>query len=557
MDFVGSPLNATITCNAINLHTEKTTLQWLRDEAVLESDGPTTISTSKCSHSLRSELTVTKRDWDNGKKFSCNVFNEKFNGIRNISKPLICGNLPVPVKVETIQPSYADIFQTKTAILTCRISNIPENQDLKDLKVTWTRAVDGRPLETILKPSQEQESSGLLFKDAVATVRADEWNKGETFNCKIIHPALFPSMEVRSLRKPQDGNPSAPHIYILPPPSDQLALQETATVTCLMKDFSPPEFFVKWLQNDEPVDASKYFTSTATQESKAPKRYYAYSMLNVNAEEWNSGTTYTCVVGHEMLPLQTSQKTIDKNMDLLVPVKVETIQPSFVDIFQTKMANLTCRISNIPEEQDLKELKVTWTRADDDTPLETILKPSQEQESSGLLFKDAVATVCADEWNKGETFKCKINHPALFPSMEVRSLRKPQDGNPSAPHIYILPPPSDQLALQETATVTCLMKDFSPPEFFVKWLRNDEPMDDSEYFTSTATQESKAPKRYYAYSMLNVNAEEWNSGTTYTCVVGHEMLPLQTSQKTVDKNTGKPTVVNVSLVLSDIASTCQ
>ncbi|CAI5791326.1 immunoglobulin heavy chain constant region [Podarcis lilfordi] len=324
-DFAGSPLNATITCTAINLHTQKTTIQWLRDGKVIESDEPTTIRISKRSYSVRSELTITKNDWDNGKKFSCKVSNERFSGLKNISRPLICGGLSIPVMVETIQPSYADIYQTKSAKLTCRISNIPDEQDLKELNVTWTRASDDKPLDTELETYHDEENSDLIYADAVATVCVDEWEKGETFNCKIIHPDLFPSMEVRSLRKPQDGNPSAPHIYILPPPPDQLALQETATVTCLMKDFSPPEFFVKWLRNDEPVDASKYFTSTATQESKAPKRYYAYSMLNVNAEEWNSGTTYTCMVGHEMLPLQTSQKTIDKNTGKPTVVNVSLV----------------------------------------------------------------------------------------------------------------------------------------------------------------------------------------------------------------------------------------
>ena len=81
-------------------------------------------------------------------------------------------------------------------------------------------------------------------------------------------------------------------------------------------------------------------------------------------------------------------------------------------------------------------------------------------------------------------------------------------------------------------------------------------MSSGSYFTSTPTQEPKNKEQYFAYSMLNVNEQEWSSGDSYTCLVGHEGLPYNATQKTVDKNTGKPTVVNLSVVLSETAGTC-
>uniref|UniRef100_A0ACB8EX77 Uncharacterized protein n=1 Tax=Sphaerodactylus townsendi TaxID=933632 RepID=A0ACB8EX77_9SAUR len=129
-------------------------------------------------------------------------------------------------------------------------------------------------------------------------------------------------------------------------------------------------------------------------------------------------------------------------------------------------------------------------------------------------------------------------------------------GSRSPPSVYVLPPPAEQLALRETATVTCLLKDFYPNDIFVRWMRNDEPVAPSEYYTSDQPMQGNQEQKRCRLHTLNVKEQDWSYGATYTCVVGHEALPLQTTQKTVDKNTGKPTLVNVSLVLSDVASSC-
>lgn len=131
------------------------------------------------------------------------------------------------------------------------------------------------------------------------------------------------------------------------------------------------------------------------------------------------------------------------------------------------------------------------------------------------------------------------------------------DGKLKPPTVYILSPSLEQLNLREKVTISCLIQDFSPGSFFVRWLHNEEPISESEYFTSQPIAESKVlSKQYFAYSLLTVSEQEWSAGDSYTCMVGHEALPYNTIQKTVNKNTGKPSIVNVSLVLSDASSPC-
>uniref|UniRef100_A0ACB8EWQ3 Uncharacterized protein n=1 Tax=Sphaerodactylus townsendi TaxID=933632 RepID=A0ACB8EWQ3_9SAUR len=325
-DFKGPYLNATLFCKASGLHTERTTITWMKSENVLTSGFTTTaaVREGRGSFSITSELIVTKKDWYANKVFSCQVQNEKFNEMRNVSMLTVCEGsdcTSAQIQVETIPPSFGDMYLNNTVTLTCRISNLPFGLGLDELNVTWIRERGSTPLNTSTGQPEDQENSELVFVDATATVCREEWENGDNYLCKVRHPQLA-STKTKSLKKQKGGSRSPPSVYVLPPPAEQLALRETATVTCLLKDFYPNDIFVRWMRNNEPVGASEYYISQPIRESKSPERYFAYSTLNVKEQDWSYGATYTCVVGHEALPLQTTQKTVDKS----------TGKPTFVNV---------------------------------------------------------------------------------------------------------------------------------------------------------------------------------------------------------------------------------
>lgn len=144
-----------------------------------------------------------------------------------------------------------------------------------------------------------------------------------------------------------------------------------------------------------------------------------------------------------------------------------------------------------------------------------------------------------------------------LPSQHSRPSLSPSEAARHMPSVYVLPPTREQLSLQELASVTCLVKGFSPSDVFVQWMQRGQPVAPSAYVTSAPMPEPQTPDLYFVYSILTVHTDEWLNGETYTCVVGHEALPHSVTERTVDKSTGKPTLYNVSLVLSDTASTCQ
>uniref|UniRef100_A0A803YDU3 Ig-like domain-containing protein n=1 Tax=Meleagris gallopavo TaxID=9103 RepID=A0A803YDU3_MELGA len=99
-------------------------------------------------------------------------------------------------------------------------------------------------------------------------------------------------------------------------------------------------------------------------------------------------------------------------------ITVLAIPPSFVDIFASKSARLTCRVSNMG---NVESLEVSWWK-ETGGKLETAVGQRVLQ-SNGLYMVEAVASVCADEWDRGEDYVCKVNHHELLFPVEER-LRK-------------------------------------------------------------------------------------------------------------------------------------
>lgn len=106
-------------------------------------------------------------------------------------------------------------------------------------------------------------------------------------------------------------------------------------------------------------------------------------------------------------------------------------------------------------------------------------------------------------------------------------------------------------------TLTCLVRGFSPEDVLVRWLRGSQALPPEKYLTWGPLPEAGQGVTTFAVtSVLRVEAESWKNGDTFSCMVGHETLPQAFTQKTIDRLAGKPTHVNVSVVLSEVDGTC-
>uniref|UniRef100_A0A8C5W4F0 Ig-like domain-containing protein n=1 Tax=Microcebus murinus TaxID=30608 RepID=A0A8C5W4F0_MICMU len=130
-------------------------------------------------------------------------------------------------------------------------------------------------------------------------------------------------------------------------------------------------------------------------------------------------------------------------------------------------------------------------------------------------------------------------------------------GDNFRPQVHLLPPPSEELALNELVSLTCLVRGFSPEQVLVRWLRGSQELPPGDYLTWPSRQEpGQGASTFAVTSVLRVTAESWKNGDNFSCMVGHEALPRAFTQKTIDRLSGKPTHVNVSVVMAEVDGTC-
>uniref|UniRef100_A0A672UMS1 Ig-like domain-containing protein n=1 Tax=Strigops habroptila TaxID=2489341 RepID=A0A672UMS1_STRHB len=247
------------------------------------------------------------------------------------------------------------------------------------------------------------------------------------------------------------------------------------------------------------------------------------STVNVSRDKWDAGTEFSCRVSHSSLE---TPEVLNISTFCLVVI----LPPALEDLYLKQNSTITCVVLNLKSTEDVA---FSWSR-DKGSPLD-VTTGEVEKLPNGLNGLSSSLKICAEEWNSGR------RSPAASTSRT------------KAPSVYVLPPPADELVLQETATLTCLATGFSPKDILVTWTQQDRPVSSESFSTFGPKAEGDA---FTVYSMLKVPVDEWQRGDTFSCVVGHDGIPLTFIQKNLDKTLGKPTMVNVSVVLSDSEVTC-
>uniref|UniRef100_H9H723 Ig-like domain-containing protein n=2 Tax=Monodelphis domestica TaxID=13616 RepID=H9H723_MONDO len=412
------------------------------------------------------------------------------------------------------------------------------------INFSWTYQNQSAVSHTDLKIFPSQMSGPTYTATSQVILPALDVLQDSYLVCKASHLNSNKQVQV-SL---PDTTSSSPNVTVYIPPRDAFSNSglRKSKLICQVTDFRPREIKLTWLREGRPV-SSGFSTGQVLPDGSGT--YFLQSSLTINESDWLSQSTFTCRVDHLNAQFQ---KNVSSSCAISTdsPIEAFAIPPSFASIFVTKSAKLTCVVTNLPTYDSLS---ISWTRKDGQL-LKTKVKVSSSH-PNGTFTAEGEATVCAEEWNSGEAFKCIVTH-SDHPVPLKKEIFKPQEVDLHAPSVYLLPPNPEELSLRESATVTCMMKDFSPPDVFVQWMHKGQPIPSEKYVTSSPHQDPQKGGRYFSYSILTVSEAQWNSGDPFTCVVAHEALPLSSTERTVDKSTGKPTLVNVSLVLADTTNTC-
>uniref|UniRef100_A0A8C9CZS6 Ig mu chain C region n=1 Tax=Phocoena sinus TaxID=42100 RepID=A0A8C9CZS6_PHOSS len=488
------------------------------------------------------------------------------------------------VQLQESGPSLVKPSQTLS--LTCTVSGF----SLTSYAVAWVRQSPGKGLEWVggicgggsayYNPTLKSRLS--ITKDTSKSQVYLSLSSLTTEDTAVYYchgassPCLYANFDLwgqGTLVTVSLGSPSAPTLFPLVSCANPLSDENPLALGCLARDFLPSSISFSWsYSNSTDISSLNIHSFPAVlREGK----YVASSqvLLPFSSIPQGSEEHLLCRVKHPngdpSVPVQLGACSLGCTVPLpdLTPtnslpppvptshIRIFTIPPSFADIFLTKSAKLSCLVTDLTTYESLS---ISWTRQNGEA-LQTHTNVS-ESHANGTFSAMGEASVCVEEWESGERFTCTVTHTDLMdpsgPQPDLTTVSPPTEVAKHMPSVYVLPPTREQLSLRESASVTCLVKGFSPADVFVQWLQKGQPMSSDKYVTSAPAPEPQAPGLYFVYSILTVSEEDWNSGETYTCVVGHEALPHMVTERTVDKSTGKPTLYNVSLVMSDTASTC-
>ncbi|KAF5916417.1 hypothetical protein HPG69_006821 [Diceros bicornis minor] len=182
-----------------------------------------------------------------------------------------CPKCPAPEipggpSVFIFPPKPKDTLTTsQTPEVTCVVVDV--SQDSPDVQFSWY--VENKEVNTATTKPREEQFNSTYRVVSILPVHHQDWLSGKEFKWQA--------------REPQ--------VYVLPPHQDELS-KNRVSVTCLVKDFYPPDIVVEWQSNGRPELAEKYSTTPPQQDSNGS--YFLYSKLSVETNRWNQGVRFAC-----------------------------------------------------------------------------------------------------------------------------------------------------------------------------------------------------------------------------------------------------------------------
>ncbi|GCC20353.1 hypothetical protein chiPu_0018911 [Chiloscyllium punctatum] len=243
------------------------------------------------TYTQSSQFTLPGSAVDCSSKIYCEV---QHSGTHK-SKEMPCPGYTVhhDYTVKILPPPVEQVLLEATVTLSCIVSNLPSG-----VNVNWIK--EKKPLKLEIDDQSGQNPDSAISKLDIST---EAWLSGVTFECLVYHQNL-PAPLRDSIHKKK--------VSVLLPPTEEISAERFLALTCLVRGFFPREIFVKWTNNDKPVNPSNDKNTEVMVESNNTS-FFMYSLFSITVEEWASGATYSCVVGHEAIPLKIINRTVDKS----------------------------------------------------------------------------------------------------------------------------------------------------------------------------------------------------------------------------------------------------
>uniref|UniRef100_H9GZQ9 Immunoglobulin heavy constant mu n=3 Tax=Equus TaxID=9789 RepID=H9GZQ9_HORSE len=348
-----------VGCLVSNYFPEPVTVSWNCD--ALKGDihtFPLDLSNS-AHHSLSSMMAVPRSSLN--QTYICSVAHPASStkvDKRIVVKGSPCPKCPAPElpggpSVFIFPPKPKDVLKiSRKPEVTCVVVDL--GHDDPDVQFTWF--VDGVETHTATTEPKEEQFNSTYRVVSVLPIQHQDWLSGKEFKCSVTNKAL-PAPVERTTSKAK-GQLRVPQVYVLAPHPDELA-KNTVSVTCLVKDFYPPEIDVEWQSNEHPEPEGKYSTTPAQLNSDGS--YFLYSKLSVETSRWKQGESFTCAVMHEAVENHYTQKNVSHSPELALDESCAETQDGELDgLWTTISIFITLFLLSVCYSATVTLFKVKW-----------------------------------------------------------------------------------------------------------------------------------------------------------------------------------------------------
>ncbi|KAG7270701.1 hypothetical protein CRUP_005368 [Coryphaenoides rupestris] len=303
---------------------------------------------------------------------------------------------------------------------------------------------------------------------------------------------------------------------------------ENASFSCFAVDFSPKEYTITWLRNEEKLDPDQILASSDGLKSAHGTFYSAASYIKVDESLWKDvDTVITCMF---------SDREKSKNASLSYTTPTTCIRK--------KKAALICEVT----VQGIADLDVAWYNESDNKPLQTL--------SNGKKTT-TTATITYDEWSKGMKWYCSAAIKDSITPPKRKSFEKINVERVVAPNITLYPiwrgpPGASQLSL------VCTLSGFYPDKLSVVWLLDDPALTTTPVQDKLQSAEG-VEKTFNINSQIQLKIEEWKRGPTVQCKATHNGDHEETQKVSICATSVHLTTPSFQTVMStgsDVTATC-
>ncbi|MEE6515713.1 hypothetical protein FKM82_024698 [Ascaphus truei] len=285
-------------------------VQWLLNGKVtsISPSNSTPCKEEEGTFTSRSEVKVTKSDWNTGDTYTCRV-----NHPATTTKPedsiRKCIEQPpgITPKMVLINPSPKDLYVTKEVKIKCVISRM-ENPET--LVLTWTRNDGKRVISFLSQP--EIDYDGTYSVTSTLKISLQDWESNKVFTCNAQQNDL-PSPIVKTITQSNEQG-TDPTVHLFPPPQEELKKNDFVSLICLVTGFSPKDIYIQWKKNDIP-QGEEYYSNTEPMQEIEGDNFYLYSKLLIARSDWTRGATFSCIAINSKNPIQ---KDIKKSRDAII-----------------------------------------------------------------------------------------------------------------------------------------------------------------------------------------------------------------------------------------------